>query len=118
MKPSQLLIIGAVVTACGASPMAKTITFAGYNWAVKSGGHIGPGPNSWDENNVWVDQHGYLHLALTYRNSQWYCSEVSMADRLGFGRYQFWVGSVASIGSIPTSCFGCLTIRHRNSGPE
>jgi hypothetical protein len=117
MKTSQLLIIGAVVTACSASPMAKTITFAGYNWTVKSGGHIGPGPNSWDENNVWVDQHGYLHLALTYRNGQWYCSEVSMADRLGFGRYQFWV-----IGRIdrldPNVVFGLFNYPPRDVGPD
>ena len=70
---------------------AKTIYFAGYNWMVKSGDNIGPGPNSWDENNVWVDQNGYLHLALTNRGGQWYCSQVSMVVRLGFGRYQFWV---------------------------
>jgi hypothetical protein len=91
MKMSFLLLVGALTTALCASSFAKTVTFAGYTWTVKSGSHVGPGPNSWDENNVWVDQDGYLHLLLTNRGGQWYCSQVSMVERLGFGRYQFWV---------------------------
>ena len=94
---------------------AKTITFAGYDWRVKSGSHLRPGPNNWDENNVRVDQDGHLHLALTNRGSQWCCSQVSMVDRPGFGRYQFWV--IGRIDQLdPDLVFGCSTIRHRMSG--
>ena len=32
-----------------------TVQFAGYDWTVKSGTG-GPGPNVWDERNVWVDE--------------------------------------------------------------
>ena len=56
--------LGLLVAAHASSP-AKTIRFAGYEWIVKSGIHEGPGPNGWNENNVWVDQNGYLHLKLT-----------------------------------------------------
>ena len=91
MKINHLLMVEALTTALCAPSFAKTITFVAYNWTVKSGSHLGTGPNIWDENNVWVDQNGYLHLALTNRGGQWYCSQVSMVERLGFGRYQFWV---------------------------
>lgn len=82
--------LGLLLTAC-ASSAAKTIRFAGYDWVVKSGAHEGPGPNDWNENNVLVDQDDYLHLKLTKQGDRWYCAEVLTKDRLGFGRYQFWV---------------------------
>lgn len=31
---------------------ATTIKFSGYTWNVKSGSHLGPGPNFWSRNNV------------------------------------------------------------------
>ena len=91
MKMISLFAVGLLITTFRAPAEAKTFNFAGYNWMVKSGSHLGPGPNNWDEDNVWVDQHDYLHLAITNRGGQWYCSQVSMVDRLGFGRYQFWI---------------------------
>ncbi len=69
---------------------ARTIEFSGYQWEVRpteqSGG---PGPNHWDENNVSIDRNGYLHLKLTQRGGEWYCSEVYTQQALGFGLYQF-----------------------------
>jgi hypothetical protein len=90
-KPTLIASVLAVLMMAGASSEAKTIRFSGYNWTVKSGVKIAPGPNNWDENNVWVDERGYLHLRLAQRDGRWYCSQVSLNDRLGFGRYQFWV---------------------------
>jgi hypothetical protein len=117
MKTSHILIIATVFTTFYASAAAKTIYFAGYHWTVKSGGHLGPGPNSWDEDNVWVDQEGYLHLALTNRGGQWYCSEVSMADRLGFGHYQFWlVGRIDRLD--PNVVFGLFSYPTPDVGPD
>lgn len=73
------------------SAVAKTIRFAGYEWIVRPSGKGGPGPNQWDENNVWVDESGYLHLKLAPHEGQWRCAEVYTKERLGFGRYQFWL---------------------------
>ena len=70
---------------------AGTINFSGYTWVVRPSGMGGPGPNNWDQDNVSVDPDGWLHLKLTQRNGQWYCSEVYTQKRLGFGRYEFWV---------------------------
>jgi hypothetical protein len=91
--------------------------FAGYNWTVKSGRQLALGLNDWDENNVRVDQDGYLHLALTNRGSQWYCSQVSMVDRLGFGRYQFWV--IGRIDQLdPNVVFGLFNYPTPDVGPD
>ena len=71
---------------------ARTVSFSGYQWEVRpSEANGGPGPNSWDENNISVDSQGFLHLKLTERNGKWYCSELSTQEALGFGRYQFSV---------------------------
>jgi hypothetical protein len=70
---------------------AKTIRFAGYDWLVKSGDDIGPGPCNWNSANAWVDAAGALHLRLNRRAGKWYAAEIESVQRLGFGRYQFYV---------------------------
>lgn len=67
---------------------AKEIVFGGYAWTVRSG-HGGPGPNHWDEANVWLDTATNLHLKIAQRDGVWSCAEVTLKQRLGFGRYQF-----------------------------
>lgn len=72
---------------------ATTIQFSGYTWNVKNGAHIGPGPNHWSRNNIWVDADGFLHLRITKDTAtgKWYCAEVSTQQTFGFGKWQFWV---------------------------
>jgi hypothetical protein len=67
---------------------AKEIQFGGYTWTVRSG-RGGPGPNVWDESNVWLDSSTNLHLKISQRDGKWSCAEITMRKRLGFGRYQF-----------------------------
>ena len=118
MGASRILLAGtvALLTAACTISEARTIKFSGYDWTVRAG-RGGPGPNNWDENNVWVDQSGYLHLQLTSRGNQWYASEVSTTDRLGFGRYQFWV-----IGRLdrldPNIVFGLFNYPTPDLGPD
>ena len=113
----HVLIIAALTISCCTSAFAKIIYFAGYDWTVKSGINIGPGPNRWDEDNVWIDQFGYLHLILTRRDSQWYCAELSMVHRLGFGRYQFWVsGRIDQLD--PNVVFGLFNYPPPDVGPD
>jgi hypothetical protein len=71
-------------------PAATPISFSGYSWSVRSG-QGGPGPNAWDSRNVWLDAEGRLHLKIARRDGQWSCAEVTLQQRLGFGRYQFEV---------------------------
>ena len=72
------------------SALGKEIEFAGYTWTVRSG-QGGPGPNTWDENNAWLDSSTNLHLKISRREGKWSCAEATMRKRLGFGQYQFRV---------------------------
>jgi hypothetical protein len=87
-------IAAGALAACLALPgtaEARTLRFSGYEWQVKEGDGIGPGPCNWSSSNAWVDSAGYLHLKLTRRAGKWYSAEVETLKRLGFGKYQFQV---------------------------
>lgn len=72
---------------------ASTIQFSGYTWNVKNGSHLGPGPNYWSKNNIWVDGNGFLHLKISKDSAtgKWFCAEVSTQQTFGYGKWQFWV---------------------------
>lgn len=86
-----LLLIGSACGVLNPQPAraAKTLVFAGYKWQVRSANLSGPGPNVWDENNIWLDEQGRMHLKISQRAGQWRCAEVQLAENLGFGRYQW-----------------------------
>ena len=67
---------------------AATIEFAGRTWQVRSNTG-GPGPNTFDSANVFVDANGYLHLGIVQRDGVWTCAEVFTDERFGYGTYQF-----------------------------
>jgi hypothetical protein len=116
-KAAILFLIGAV---CGVGlPPAdgQTITFSGYDWQVKSGEKLGPGPNAWDASNVWVDEKGRLHLKISHRNGLWACAEVSTTRRFGFGTYQFQV--VGRVDQLDRNVvLGLFNYPPRTVGPD
>ncbi len=73
---------------------ARTLSFSGYEWSVKTsdGELAGPVPNYFSDStdNVWVDGDGKLHLKITRRNEQWYCAEVVSTANFGYGTYRFY----------------------------
>ncbi|MDA1014628.1 MAG: glycoside hydrolase family 16 protein [Planctomycetota bacterium] len=74
----------------------RSISFAGYNWTVKSSNNtVGPGPNyfSNSENNVWVDELGRLHMKITRQGKKWYAAEVICQESFGHGAYDFYLDS-------------------------
>lgn len=82
------------VTVHAADFLSKdTLNFSGYKWLMKESNNIitGPGFNyfSSDKENVFVDDAGKLHLAVAQRNNRWYCSEVRLAEAMGYGTYSF-----------------------------
>ncbi|MDK2125435.1 glycoside hydrolase family 16 protein [Parachitinimonas caeni] len=89
MKTNYLTHLALITTLAMATAHAKTINFSGYTWDVRNEASGGPGPNRWDENNVWVDWQGQLHLKIANRNGQWSSAELFLRQRLGFGTYQF-----------------------------
>ena len=88
----------------------STVSFAGYNWLVKDSGTrtVGPGPNLFDSDNVWVDADGYLHLKITNEAGQWRCAEVFSENSFGGGTYKFEVqNNIASLD--PNVILGLFT---------
>jgi len=86
--------------AATSQPAPRTINFSGRTWHVKSGSRLGPGPNDFSDSseNVWVDDQGHLHLAITKVDGRWRCAEI-VADRsLGFGEYRWIIeGDLSSL---------------------
>ncbi|KMY56136.1 hypothetical protein AC623_09080 [Bacillus sp. FJAT-27231] len=82
-----------LITAFYTSQPAPTIQFSGYEWEVKQGEKVGPGPNNWLGTNesVWVDDQGKLHLRIIHRNGKWYAAEVINKETLGYGTYRFYL---------------------------
>jgi len=77
-------------------PIYRTIKFSGYTWTVKaSETRAGPGPNYFSdrEGDLWVDEHGQLHLNIVYRDGRWYCTEAFTTRPLGHGTYTFTLAS-------------------------
>ena len=73
---------------------AKTLKFCGLTWTVKSGEKMGPGPNAWSADNVWLDPLGQLHLRIlppARPGAPWQCAEIYTEQRFGFGRYQWQI---------------------------
>ncbi|RMF92490.1 MAG: hypothetical protein D6736_03415, partial [Nitrospinota bacterium] len=67
------------------------LQFSNRLWVIKDSGHdackVGPGPNIFAPQNVWVDENG-LHLAITGDNGVWRTAEVWLNEHLGFGQYR------------------------------
>jgi hypothetical protein len=87
-------LISALGLAAVLAPSAvsqNTIKWKGYSWSVKQGSGLGPGPNTWNPANVFIDSSGFLHLRITPSGAGWTCAEVDTTDPLGFGTYQWQV---------------------------
>jgi len=89
-RRSALALLTLAVLVGPTAASAATVQFSGYTWEVRQGGG-GPGPNSWDARNVWVDANGAMHLRVTQLDGHWACAEVTMTKSLGFGTYQWQV---------------------------
>ena len=94
----------------------KELAFSGYTWTIRAG-QGGPGPNTWDARNAWLDASNHLHLKIASREGQWSCAEVTTKDRLGFGRYEFQV--VGRLGQFDDNVvLGLFNYPTRDVGPD
>lgn len=79
----------------------RTINFSGYSWVVKESDvvNVAPGPNYFSDNeeDVFVDEDGRLHLKISYRDGKWYSSEVINTESFGYGTYRLTIGQVLSL---------------------
>jgi hypothetical protein len=79
---------------------ARRVVFSGYTWCVlQSTWQMDAGPNCYtaDQNDVYVDGSGYLHLSINYKDANtvpepnWYCSGLIATNNLGYGTYVYTV---------------------------
>jgi hypothetical protein len=95
----------------------QRLQFSGYDWRLKAGDRMGPGPNAWSAANAWVDKQGYLHLKISQQQGKWYCAEVGMTKPLGFGTYEFQVaGRVDTLD--PNVVLGLFNYPPPEIGPD
>lgn len=74
-------------------PSGRTIQFSGREWRVKGNDYTYYSPGysmfGYGDNSVWVDAEDRLHLSVKYLSGNWYSSEVTLVDALGYGDYIF-----------------------------
>ncbi len=81
---------------------ARRVVFAGRSWCVlQSTWQMDAGPNCYtaDQNDVYVDSNGWLHLSINYKDANtisdpnWYCSGLVGEKNLGYGTYVYTVNA-------------------------
>lgn len=94
------VIIPIVLILQGCSPFRQAqvyqqkIRFGNFDWYVKSDPNpVGPGPNYFSKDNVWVDDQGQLHLAIRKNGDRWTCAEIASEKNFGYGTYTFKLAS-------------------------
>lgn len=96
---------------------SNVISFSGYQWTVKGGSGLGPGPNNWSASNVWLGSTGDLHLKITNVNGQWYCAEIVSNQAFGFGQFQWKI--ISQLDQLdPNVVLGLFTYPTANVGPD
>jgi hypothetical protein len=98
---SAVMFLGITLPGKSVVPIAKNakkIKFAGRMWAVKefTGFKVGPGPNLFSKENVWVDKNGYLHLKI-YKDNQTgkiYCAEIYSLDTFLYGTFEIELAKI------------------------
>lgn len=96
----------------------QRVSFSGYDWTVKTGARMGPGPNRWEAANVGVDAKGHLRLTIRRDAAGWSCAEVGLARRrLAFGFYEFQ--TIGPIGKLdPNIVLGLFNYPTPDIGPD
>ncbi len=98
--------VGAILLLLLPCAQAQTITWAGHDWKVTSGGMAGVAHG--DPANVIIDADQHLHLQIIRHDGKWTASEVFTTDRMGFGTYQ-WVVEGGVYDMDPTTVLGLFT---------
>jgi hypothetical protein len=96
---------------------AKRLRFSGYDFQVKEGRGLGPGPNDWARSQVFVDTSGRLHLKVSQVQGKWYSGEISSISRFGFGTYEMeFEGDIGGLDKDVV--FGFFNYPTEDVGPD
>ena len=95
---------------------SPTLHFSGYDWKVRSGGGDSGGDLcDYEASNAWVDDQGYLHLAMGQAGGRWHCAGINLPRNLGYGTYRF---VVADSTHLPPWAILALLLRSATEDPD
>ncbi len=95
MRKKLYFVIGCAMVFCAINSVtAQTLDFAGFKWKTKNGYDF-PGKNYWRDDNVSVDEKGFLHLKIRKVGDVWTTAEVFSIEEFSYGTVSFEV-----IGSL------------------
>jgi hypothetical protein len=121
--PATAVVVppGSAVPAAPAAPAVTppptVLTFAGYQWTVRSSASpIGPGPNTFDATGPSVNAAGDMVLRIVKTPSGWESSEVILGPTLGYGTYR-WVVKGSTTSFDPNVVLGLITYDDSNTSP-
>lgn len=102
---------------CFGAAEAKQLRFAGYDFIVKEGKGMGPGPNDWATSQAFVDTRGRLHLRFSEKKGKWLAGEIWSVSRLGFGTYEIeFEGNINGLDK--NVVFGFFNYPTEDVGPD
>lgn len=101
-------LLGLLLMLCAArESTARTISFAGLTWDVRSGSGA-PGNGCWSDDpaSVWIDDSGYLHLKIRkLPDGRWCQAQVKAQSYADYGDHLFYTNSrIDQLG--PTTVLG------------
>jgi hypothetical protein len=68
---------------------ANEILFSGLKWKIRNDGQGSPAENFWRQDNVWLDEKGWLHLKIRKVGDVWTCAELQTVDKFLYGKFEF-----------------------------
>lgn len=99
-RPLALSIFVTCLLGAAAAATARTISWDGYRWDVRSQGLTQPGPNLWSDSvaNAHVDRRSGAMMLCYTRNAsgRWTSTELDNERHLGYGTYRWVVGTNVS----------------------
>lgn len=78
------------------SPPANSVFWSNYNWTIKIGTGLGPGPNSWSASSVRVAGETLTLSIAKNPAGVWNCGEIYLSKSLGYGNYSWQITSSPS----------------------
>lgn len=109
-------VLSALLLLAGAAD-AKRLRFSGYDFKVKEGRGLGPGPNDWAKSQAFVDGKGRLHLRFSEVNGRWLAGEIQSISKFGFGTYEMeFTGDIG--GQDRNVVFGFFNYPTADVGPD
>jgi hypothetical protein len=116
--PFFALLVSGLVAGMGAAPAkAERLRFSGYDFIIKQGAGMGPGPNDWATSQAFVDSKGRLHLRYSERKGKWLAGEITSVSTFGFGTYE--IEFEGDIGGLDRNVvFGFFNYPTSDVGPD